>query len=420
MKAMNDDQKRALALLCRATHEVGDSLVLRAGGAELTQEKRAELLARAMAGELVELELDVLAYTQRPGEPNRNFVRFRDGAMMALGRSGRGKPFLRDHQQYDVTKRGGTILESVTEKRGDGDYVIRMRVRLTAPWAVELALRDLLSFVSIGWHPTGPIECSACNAPIFSQCSHWPGERLSEMADEGGAKRKVRDRNGSIVVEWVYTSAELVECSACNVPGVRDAEIEGIRAALAAHFGGMQPREGDEMLLTRLTSILGLAATASDDDVVRAVESQRSRLQIAEDARDEAVKRALAAEAGLAAANELVARQQEDEFVLGGLLAGKINPGSKFETSLRAFWRQDAKGAEALLADAPVINPVGKPRQTAPGPAGTEAQPKLSAVDERIRAYNPAASLEGVAAVLAACGYSNPNELVAKHLGKEG
>jgi hypothetical protein len=53
VKAMNDEEKRALALLCRATHEIGDSLVLlAAGGAELTQEKRAELLARAMAGEL--------------------------------------------------------------------------------------------------------------------------------------------------------------------------------------------------------------------------------------------------------------------------------------------------------------------------------------------------------------------------------
>ena len=40
------------------------------------------------------LEVDLLAYEQLPGKQNRNGVRFRDGAMTALGRSGTRTPYL--------------------------------------------------------------------------------------------------------------------------------------------------------------------------------------------------------------------------------------------------------------------------------------------------------------------------------------
>lgn len=227
--------QKAMPLLCRATIE-GPAPVLKATTGEVvTAAMRDELLAKCVAGEFVELDLTLLAYEQRAGVANRNYVRFRDGAMSKLGASGRGKPFLRDHNQFDVMSRAGRITKSGTEKTAEGGYELRMTTRLTAPWAVELALRDLLDSVSIGWLPTGPVECSACAAPIFTKCYHFPGDKLAEVTEDG-KKKLVRDRAGAVTVEWVYTEAELIECSVCNVPGVPSAGIDEIRAALAAGF----------------------------------------------------------------------------------------------------------------------------------------------------------------------------------------
>jgi hypothetical protein len=209
-------------------------LVLRSGGAAVTPELRDQLLAKCATGEYVELDVDLLAYEQQAGVANRNFVRFRDGAMLALGRSGIGKPFLRDHAQGNSLARAGTIIESNGTKRGEGDYAINMTARLTAPWAVDMALRNLLSGVSIGWAPTGSVECSIHGSPVMTKCGCWPGDRMSELVDGAGNKKYTRDRSGSLVAEWIYTSADLVECSVCNVPAVPSAGIDGVRASLSA------------------------------------------------------------------------------------------------------------------------------------------------------------------------------------------
>jgi hypothetical protein len=182
-------------------------------------------------GEHVELELDFDAYEQKPGVQNRNFVRFRDGLLVALGRTGVGTPFMRDHDQDNVLARGGAIIASATEKRGEGDYLIRQTARLTAPWAVELALRGLLTSVSIGWNATGEMHCSICRADFY-RCAHMPGERYAMKSDDDGVQRPVRDPNGPLVAELVYTEAELVETSAVSVPAVPSAQIRRIRSPL--------------------------------------------------------------------------------------------------------------------------------------------------------------------------------------------
>jgi hypothetical protein len=267
---------KAMPLLCRASSEMPAPQLRTADGGEMTAAVRDELLAKCMAGQHVELEVDLLAYEQQAGVQNRNYVRFRDGAMMRLGSSGRGKPLLRDHEQGDVLARGGTIKQSLTTKRGEGDYAIRMTARLTAPWAVELALRELLGGTSIGWNPTGPVECSICGTPILSRCWHFPGDRLSETTGEDGKKQYTRDPKGTAAVEWVYTDAELTECSFVSVPGVATAGVEQVRAMLSAALGGdadgtpvhataqlrdeshtqsAKPTEGQEMSDTTDTSI---------------------------------------------------------------------------------------------------------------------------------------------------------------------
>lgn len=224
---------KAVPALCRAAIDVSGCVLYTSDGA-ITASKRDELLSAVKAGSYVEVDLDVLAYEQERGKFNRNYVRFREEALRSIGRSGRNKPFLRDHAEFDVLARGGTILESRAEERGEGSYAIKMRVRLTAPWAVELALRGLLSSVSIGWYPTGPVKCSVCQAAVGEKCWHWPGSRVAETIDSDGNKRYVRDPKGTIVVEWIYTDAELTECSVVSVPAVPAAGIERIHAALSA------------------------------------------------------------------------------------------------------------------------------------------------------------------------------------------
>lgn len=231
---------KALTLISRASFEIAP--VLYASGAgddsgnEITPELRDELLKKLAAGEYVAIDVDTLAYEQRPGVANRNYVRFRDGALVALGASAKGKPFLRDHMQWNSLAGAGKILTSKTTKLAEGHYEIRTRVRLTADWAVKLALQGLLYAVSIGWEATGPIECSVCQANIRRNgwACHWPGERLTEVPQADGSKKYIWDRNGVLVVEWIYTAAEIIEESMCPIGGVKLAGFEGVRAALSA------------------------------------------------------------------------------------------------------------------------------------------------------------------------------------------
>ncbi len=227
---------KVVAAFSRSNFEISTTLYAVGAGGErgdaLTDAQRDELLAKLEKGERVAVEVDMLAYEQRAGVRNRNSVRFRDGAIKALGESGKGKPFLKDHEQWDSLSVAGRILESKPKKLAEGQHEIRMRARLTAKWAVDLALRDLLFACSIGWEPTGPIECSACGKSVTA-CYHWPGMRVSPMPQNDGSTRFVWDRNGATVVEWIYTSAKLKECSMCPIGGVELAGFDGIRAALS-------------------------------------------------------------------------------------------------------------------------------------------------------------------------------------------
>lgn len=395
----------ALSVASRATH--GEVLALRAGGTELTKDGRAELLAKAVSREHVELELTVLAYEQKVGESNRNFVRFRDGSMLSLGRTGKGKPFLRDHQQHDVTARGGTILESKTVKAADGHYRIEQTVQLTDPAAVERALRGLMGSVSIGWNPTGPVECSACGKAVLVRgwCWHWPGD---EIKLDGG------DR--TVAVEWIYTSADLLETSEVSVPGVPSAGIEGVRAALSAAlngYRGAKPQENDmEKLRTALVAILRLAPTASEDEIVEAVNGSKAKLDAVEAQNAELRKQQARYAAEAEAIKAQLAAAELEEFIGQGVKDRKVIRGSAMETSLRNYFVADKEGAKTFLAAMPAISPVGEERQSdKPSPAGPgTAGSKISAAADRIKQHNPQASLEGVARVLAGMGLSKADQ----------
>jgi hypothetical protein len=375
-------EQRAEILTLASRSAMPDGVVtLRANGKGLAPVDADAMLARAVARERVELELDLLAYEQgRPdseGKPtrNRNSVRFRDGAMVKLGRTGKGAPFLRDHRQGDSSARGGTVIESSTDKLADGHYQIRQTVRLTEPSAVERALRGLMTSVSVGWNPTGPVVCSLCDVEVLThqwarECGHLPGER----DDDSGA-----------VAEWEYTEAELIETSEVPVPGVPSAGIEGIRAALSAAmtYRGSPPQEIQAMskLQARVSALLGLAATAGEDetgDAVTTLHAERNALKLQLEAEQ---RRTAEINARLAHHEAQLAKAAEDAWITEGIKAGKITLGAH-EQALRTFFKADADGARALLAAAPTITPVGAQSQSAaaePQPIATGARALLAA-----------------------------------------
>ena len=395
--------------LTAAARGLGELVQLRASaaGVELTDDARAELLAKAVAREAVKVVGEFLAFEQAPGKPNRKFVRFRDGALAAIGRTGRGKPFLRDHDQWDVRARGGTILESDTVKVGDGHYEIRQTIEITEPEAVERALRGLMSSVSIGWVPTGPVLCSACGTEVLrGGCYHWPGDKLKL---EGGTE--------VVRIEWIYTAAELVETSEVSVPAVPGAALERIKASLAADDNGdraagaalerPQPPQENRMkdIKLALIGLLGLAATASDDEVTSAVSKlQRERDTLAaSNAELSKAQAKLAAEAE--AARIAIAAAETEEFLAEAVKAGKCAPGSKLEGHLRDFFAVDQAGARELVSGLPRITPVGeKPQRAAAGDRTPATAPALSGAGERIAAHSQHASLDGVRRTLAAMG----------------
>lgn len=383
---------RAEALTKASRASAGTVLALRAGGAELSQADADVLLAKAVARERVELELTVLAFEQKPGESNRNFVRFRDGAMLKLGRSGRGVPFLRDHDQGSVQARGGTVLESKTVKVDEGHYRIEQVVKLTEPAAVERALRGLMTGVSIGWNPTGPVECSMCGRAVLERgwCGHWPGD---EIKLDNGAR--------VASVEWVYTEAELLETSEVSVPAVPRAGIEGVRAALAAAMtgggSGRQQESNMEKLQSALAGKLGLPLSSSDDDIAAAVDLRLAKLSALEAQAAEFHRLQAKAAAEAEAMRAQLAAQELEDFIASGKRDGKLAlGGSPMEASLRSYFAADREGARAMLASMGRITPVGEARQSAAPAPVDDVAPKLSSAAGRIKASSPLASLEGV------------------------
>lgn len=406
----------AFAKASRATS--GAVLALRSGGAELSTADADALLAKAVARERVELELTVLAFEQRAGEHNRNHVRFRDGAMLALGRSGRGVPFLRDHDQGSVEARGGTVIESKTIKVDDGHYRIEQVVRLTEPAAVERALRGLMTGVSIGWHPTGPVDCSLCGRAVLERgwCGHWPGDA-------------VKLDNGARVVtaEWVYTAAELLETSEVSVPAVPRAGIEGVRAALSVLSSGecspTTEKQNMEKLQSALAGKLGLPLSSTDDDIAAAVDLRLAKLSALEAQAAEFHRLQAKAAAEAEAMRAQLAAQELEDFTALGRREGKTMPDSPMEAALRNYFQADKDGARGLLASMPRITPVGEPRQSAAPAPVVDAAPKLSSAAERIKNYNPIASLDGVRRALLSMGKTTAeaDAIISRQLAaKEG
>lgn len=342
-----------------------------------SDEKRRELLAAVRAGEVVELEADVLAYRQKPGEHNHNHVRFKPSILAKLAQSFKGRPLLRDHEET-LAARAGTVLASKREKLADNEHGFSMRVRLTAPWAVEALLSGNLDRFSIGWFHGGAstIHCSWDSASI-RECWHYPGQRVA-----------VKDKDGNVVdehcVEWVFTEASGRELSAVSVPAVEGTGIKEIRAAASALRAelsvrdnrGTSPQKGRPM--DELKKALGLSESASDAEVLAKVEALKANaetLKSSNDALKASLSELTAREQGRAVEALFARAHSERRFPVFRGEDGQPAQ-SPLEASLRKLAAEDiARATEVVNALEVQPDPAATPLRSVPQSFNTPAAP---------------------------------------------
>lgn len=213
------------------------SYELRRNSQAMADETRLGLLRELRGGEVVELDVDVLAFQQPKNKPrplpvaqrklaNRNFVTFRESDLPRLASSFVGRPFLRDHDRRDLLKRGGTITRSELQETSN-QLRIMQTVRLVAPWAVEAALMGTLSSFSVGWDPSesgltalvDSVFCTVDGKRMFGlECRHVPGETTKVAKSEEPA-----------IVEAEFRKPVGAEVSGVGFPAVAGTSVEAIR-----------------------------------------------------------------------------------------------------------------------------------------------------------------------------------------------
>lgn len=420
MKKLDDKQRAKYVDEVTRLGTIGGTVAaLKIKGNKVSDEQRDEMLAALHEGKYVELEMSVLAFEQFETEANRNHIRFTPAALKQLATTAKLKPFIRDHAQNEALARAGSIVSAKLEK-GETSTILYEDVSITATWAVELALRNLISSVSIGWYPTGPVLCSSCKTPVFSRCWHFPGDRLAEEVDAYGGKRKVRKADGNEIVEWVYTSVALVETSIVTVPAVPSARIEEIRAAMSAVLGAPEAQKEDQMIdLERLAKVLGAAAPTEEaiEARARALGTVATELAIAKgDIKDKDEKLATAT-AELAILRKEQGSAKRDEFLRAGVAEGRITPGDKELWGV--LWDASSATAQEQMAkrSPQSATPVGAKRQSAaveapsakPGAGGTLDAELSAELEER------GASEEATLSALEQLGVKEPKKALATH-----
>lgn len=332
-----------------------------AGGAptELTRDEREQLIAAAREGKLVSVLMEAVTFIQRD-TPNRNYSRFTPQALTRMAPSFAGMPVLRDHEQGDALARAGRITESKLEESSDGAKQIRMTMELTAPWAVELALRGLVDRFSIGWHPTGPTECSVCGSEMYW---YWC---------MGKDDHFLGDSYDGQVCELVYTAADGVEVSAVSVPAVTGTGVDDIRAQLAAARAaspaGLGRTENRMKIAPLILAALGLHADVEESAAVGAIERLKTDRDGAAAAAKDAQDQLATAKAELAVVTSAGKAQRIDALLSAGVNEGKYLPNGKIEAHLKKLAaKSDEEGIAAYLGDIEpgAAAPLGVQRQSA-------------------------------------------------------
>jgi len=163
--------------------------------------ERAAILPQIESGELEFIEFEARTFRQST-KPNRNFVRFRDEDLPGFAASFKGQPFLRNHDQDDISARDGTIAASTLEGK---DFL--QTVRLTTRAGMLAYVEGQIDRFSIGWNADW-MMCSICEQDWLT-CSHWPGH-----------KYKIGESQTEKLCEIIMMVPEGKETSAVNAPAV--------------------------------------------------------------------------------------------------------------------------------------------------------------------------------------------------------
>lgn len=165
---------------------------------------RAELLPKIESGEID--HIDFTAHTYGTGR-NRNPYLFRDSDLPNFAKSFEGKPFLRNHDEYDIDARDGSIMASK-----DVNGAFEQTIRLTTRRGMIDFIEGKIDRFSIGWNYDDVI-CTICNSSYLSMtCNHWAGRKY--MTDKGEETCKL-----------LFINPQGKETSAVNSPAVEKTEI---------------------------------------------------------------------------------------------------------------------------------------------------------------------------------------------------
>lgn len=173
------------------------------------QGTRADLLIRIESGEIDHIDFQALVFNTNA---NRNHYRFNPEELHAFAASFEGKPFIRDHNEYDIESRDGTILRSFLSVN---DFI--QTIRLTTRKGMLSFLEGQIDRFSIGWF-FDKITCSICDQD-FRTCPHWPG-RDYQVSHASGTRDTV-----TRTCEVIFSGLSGKETSAVNVPAVEGTSI---------------------------------------------------------------------------------------------------------------------------------------------------------------------------------------------------
>lgn len=172
---------------------------------ELSTAERREMLKAVRAGDLIELDVDIVAF--RAVYPNANYMRFYDEDLLTLAATFADQPFLANHDTRQIDNRLGTIKASHLQGKE-----IFQTIKITTRAGLEAYLQGTIDRFSIGWYYKG-VNCSICNTNWF-ECNHWPGQTYPVGRDETPT-----------ICELFFTSPTGKETSAVNVPAVSGTRV---------------------------------------------------------------------------------------------------------------------------------------------------------------------------------------------------
>ncbi|OGN74185.1 MAG: hypothetical protein A2X25_14435 [Chloroflexi bacterium GWB2_49_20] len=167
---------------------------------------KADMLSKIESGEIDHLDFQAVVFK---GGKNRNFYRFPDAEMSSFAATYEGRPFLRNHDEYDIDARDGTILRSF--------YLMGelcQDIRLTTRKGMISLLEGQIDRFSIGWF-FDKVTCSVCTQD-FRTCHHWPGREYTVSHD---------NVQTNVLCEVIFSGLSGKETSAVNVPAVEGTSI---------------------------------------------------------------------------------------------------------------------------------------------------------------------------------------------------